>query len=215
MTGSDRLPNMAVIDIDSHDCLLILMLSIGKQRRGSALLLIRLVCISENCRNVELQYSCKARELYMCMPKVANPRDKRELTTRAEGDEIREVDEWLFYRPYQTTQSGSTSGGAPAMLSVLNREREMSAMVSALTHVVSGEVADESDLTPSVPSPPSGTSYSSSSPLVEVGRKREREDEGGGGELREPVTKLCTAFGDFTHGGSGSSSGVRGKLLYF
>jgi hypothetical protein len=178
------------------------------------LLSIRLVCISdsENCRNVELQ-SCKAGELYMCMSKVANPRDEGERTTRrVEGDEIREVDEWLFYRPYQTTQSGSSSSSAaPAMLSVLNREREMSAMVSALKHVVSGEVADVSDLTPpSVPSPPSGTSYSSGSPFVEVGRKREREDVGGGGELREPVTTLCTAFGDFTHGGSGSSSGVRG-----
>ncbi|XP_059432892.1 ethylene-responsive transcription factor ABR1 [Corylus avellana] len=141
----------------------------------------------------------------MCMPiKVANP---RQTTTRraAEVDE-REVDDWLFYRPHPSTSTAA----APAMLSALDREREMFEMVSALTHVVSGDTAgDESDLKPSVttspPPPSSGTSYSSGSPFVEAGRrKREREEEDGGGELRgSPVTKLCTAFSDFTHGGSG------------
>lgn len=139
----------------------------------------------------------------MCMPKA-------KVATKAEADE-REVDEWLLYQPYnynQTTQSGSTSSGkAPAMLSVLNREREMSMMVSALTHVVSGDAGVESDLAPSVPSPPSGSTYSSGSPYVEPGRKREREEEDGGGELRQPVTNLCTASGDLTRGGF--SSGLR------
>jgi hypothetical protein len=51
-------------------------------------------------------------------------------------------------------------------------------MAWPLTHVVSGEVADESDLTPSVPSPP-GTSYASGSLFVKVGRKRERTGRGG------------------------------------
>ena len=50
-----------------------------------------------------------------------------------------------------------------------------------------------------LPPPPSGTSYSSSSPFVEARQwKREREEDDGDGELCGPVTKLCTAFGDFT-----------------
>nr|UDM84173.1 ERF transcription factor [Juglans regia] len=148
----------------------------------------------------------------MCMPKVAHPRNKREHTGRIGVDET-EVDEWLLN--YQTTQTGPSTGAEMEvpMFSGMMREREMSMMVSALTHVVSGKVPgglmDDHGLglTPSVAST-SGASYSSGSSYIGVEQKREREVEGGdGGEFCEPATSRFRAFGDYTHGGS--SSGPR------
>jgi hypothetical protein len=86
--------------------------------------------------------------------KVANPRDKRELHISRGVEEVdADHEEWLLY---QQQQQPHTQSGRVPMLSGLNREREMSAMVSALTHVVSGEVpfgfVDESDLTQSLAS---------------------------------------------------------------
>lgn len=146
----------------------------------------------------------------MCMPKVAHPRDQREHTTsRVDVDDEREVDEWLLYQPQQRSQSGSADPAMMAMFSGLGREREMSAMVSALTHVVSGEVpgslVDDLGLTTGVASV-SGISSSSSSSYVGVGQKRGREEEGG--ELYKPDARRSRAFGDFTS--AGSSAGVTG-----
>lgn len=149
------------------------------------------------------------------MPKVAHPRNKREHTGRIGVDET-EVDEWLLNQSYQsTTQTGPSTGAEMEVpiFSGMMREREMSVMVSALTHVVSGKVPgglmdDGLGLTPSVAST-SGASYSSGSSYIGVEQKREREVEGGdGGEFCEPATSRFRAFGDFTHGGS--SSGPRG-----
>ncbi|KAG2711677.1 hypothetical protein I3843_04G081500 [Carya illinoinensis] len=147
------------------------------------------------------------------MPKLA---DKRDGTGDGAVEETElHVDEWLFYEPnYQyptTTESAAILG---PMLSEVSREKETSAMVSALTHVVSGGdqfpvglIRDEysSGLNPSVSDSP----YSLH--IDGVGQKRGQEEEGGGGggELScEPVVRRFRASGDFTHGG-GSSSGVR------
>ncbi|KAG6721749.1 hypothetical protein I3842_03G127100 [Carya illinoinensis] len=149
----------------------------------------------------------------MCMPKVAPPRNKREHTRRVGVDET-EVDEWLLNQSYQTTQTGPSTGAEMEvpMFSGMMREMEMSVMVSALTHVVSGKVPgglmdDGLGLTPSLAST-SGASYSSGSSYIGVEQKRGREVEGGdGGEFCEPATSRFRASGDFTHGGS--SSGLR------
>jgi hypothetical protein len=124
--------------------------------------------------------------------KVANQRDKRELhITRGVEEVDADHGEWLLYQQQQ--QQPHTQIGRVPILSGLNREREMSAMVSALTHVVSGEVpfgfVDESDLTQSLASG-SGSSCTSSS-YIGVGHKRGRQEEA-------PSTRLSRAFDDFT-----------------
>ncbi|XP_050292482.1 ethylene-responsive transcription factor ERF110-like [Quercus robur] len=143
----------------------------------------------------------------MCMPKVANPRDKRELHTDEGADNI-DHDEWFLYQPH--TQSGSVGLGAttrtlPMFSGLMNRETEMSAMVSALTHVVSGDVpfglVDESHFTSTLASASDSASGSS---YIGVGQKRGR-DEDGGKDLREPFTRLSRAFGDFKLEGSSNS----------
>ena len=135
--------------------------------------------------------------------KVANPRDKRELHISRGVEEVdADHEEWLLY---QQQQQPHTQSGRVPMLSGLNREREMSAMVSALTHVVSGEVpfgfVDESDLTQSLASGSGSGSGSGSS--IGVGHKRGRQEEA-------PSTRLSRAFDDFTL--EGSSSSIRGKF---
>ncbi|GMY11206.1 ethylene-responsive transcription factor ERF110-like [Fagus crenata] len=130
--------------------------------------------------------------------KVANPRDKRELHIPRGVEEVdADQEEWLLY---QQQQQPHTQSGRVPMLSGLNRQREMSAMVSALTHVVSGEVpfgfVDESDLTQSLASGSGSGSGSSSS--IGVGHKRGRQEEA-------PSTRLSRAFDDFTLEGSSSS----------
>ena len=147
------------------------------------------------------------------MPKVANPRDKRELH-RDEGADNIDHDEWFLYQPH--TQSGSVGLGAttrtlPMFSGLMNRETEMSAMVSALTHVVSGDVpfglVDESHFTSTLASASDSASGSS---YIGVGQKRGR-DEDGGKDLREPFTRLSRAFGDFKLEGS-SNSGLTGTI---
>ena len=65
------------------------------------------------------------------MPKVANPRDKRELNTNEGADNI-DHDEWFLYEPH--TKSGSVGLRATTrtllMFSgLMSRETELSAMV--------------------------------------------------------------------------------------
>ncbi|PRQ49105.1 putative transcription factor AP2-EREBP family [Rosa chinensis] len=90
------------------------------------------------------------------------------------------------------------------MLLWLDREREMSAMVSALTHVVTGEEQSRFDVVNGSDSP-AGNGLCGA-----VGSKREREEEGGGGgqNMFESVSRLCRTFGDFPQQGSPSSSSV-------
>ncbi|GAV88710.1 AP2 domain-containing protein [Cephalotus follicularis] len=124
----------------------------------------------------------------MCVLKVANQRDK-------------EIDPWLY--PLLMQFDERNVNDAITMFSGLNREREMSAMVSALTHVVTGEV------------PSKGTAASSTSGSASwgSGQKRGREvgdasAAAGDGVVVESVSRICGEFGHFLHGG-GSTSGVR------
>ncbi|XP_048426882.1 ethylene-responsive transcription factor ABR1-like [Pyrus x bretschneideri] len=97
---------------------------------------------------------------------------------------------------------GGAGGGilvsaTSSMLLQLDREREMSVMVSALTHVVAGDDDEVATAAPACGNSDSGTSSWSS-----VGTKRGREkEEGGSGRggtpLSESVTRLCRAFGEF------------------
>ncbi|KAF5458023.1 hypothetical protein F2P56_022088 [Juglans regia] len=147
----------------------------------------------------------------MRMPKVA---EKRERTRVGEVEETQQVDELLFYEPnYQYPTTTESAAILVPMLSEVSREKEMSAMVSALTHVVSGGdqvpvglIRDEycSGLNPNVSDSP----YSWHIDGVGQKRGRDQEEGGGVGELCEQVSRRFRAFGDFTHGG-GSSSGVR------
>ena len=97
----------------------------------------------------------------------------------------------------------------PAMLSGLDREREMSVMVTALTHVVAGNVPEEfSDCLSEAVSNNQDTCAHG-----DLSAKREREEDGGGGQ---EYKRYGGAFGDdFSLHGGGSSSSGRGKLTGF
>ncbi|KAJ4850216.1 hypothetical protein Tsubulata_047142 [Turnera subulata] len=93
------------------------------------------------------------------------------------------------------------------MLRGLNREREMSVMVSALTHVVTGDVPPDFDSwSNELPGSGGGGLQSSNSTTSSCGTKRGRDHEEGG---EETFKLLSGAFAD-DHGGSSSSG--RGGL---
>ena len=121
----------------------------------------------------------------MCKLKVANKGDK--IVKKEAGS----VEEWPL----------------PGMLSGLNREREMSVMVNALTRVVAGnEPADDSDCISEA-----AQNNQDNCAHGDLSAKREREEGGGGSE---EYKRHGRAFGDdFLHGGS--SSAGRGKLTSF
>ncbi|CAK7337826.1 unnamed protein product [Dovyalis caffra] len=89
------------------------------------------------------------------------------------------------------------------MLSGLSREREMSAMVTALTHVVAGNVpTDDSDSLTGVSNNQGDCIHGG------LSVKREREEEGGGSG------RLCRPFrNDFLHGGSSSAGRATGNSI--
>ncbi|XVF61803.1 hypothetical protein PTKIN_Ptkin08bG0160100 [Pterospermum kingtungense] len=104
-----------------------------------------------------------------------------------------------------------------SMLSEDSREREMSAMVSALTHVVSGDVPHQQEELSGNDSL-YGHGFGDSNNITASswgfgGQKRGREEEeggcssGGGGMAVEPVTKLCTEFRNIPHGGGSGGGG--------
>ena len=149
------------------------------------------------------------------------PNKKQRLGENSRGGVVDQDNQWLLmYQPLMIDEGSSSS----SMLSEVSREREMSAMVSALTHVVAGDVPDH-ELPGNENLDGFGSSTIGDNNITSScgfgGQKRGREEEegggGGGGEGRmavESVTKLCTPFGNFPHGGGGSSSaGVRGKQL--
>lgn len=120
----------------------------------------------------------------MCVLKVANAR-KSEQRLRVEGVRDDEMD------------GGAASG---VMFPGHNREREMSAMVTALTNVVAGHVSD--DLVNQTGSDPCCLLGSCS---WGAGHKRGRDDQG---HVSESVSTISRAFGDLSHGGSSSFRGV-------
>ncbi|XP_058188798.1 ethylene-responsive transcription factor ERF110-like [Rhododendron vialii] len=92
------------------------------------------------------------------------------------------------------------------MFAGLGRSREMTAMVTALTHVVSGQRQDRGETTTSFgnsPPPPSSI-YSSSSSGSWGGQKREREEESGSQYFEQQFQRVYTGFGDYR----GESSSV-------
>lgn len=119
----------------------------------------------------------------MCVLKVANAR-KSEQRLRVEGVRDDEMD------------AGAASG---VMFPGHNREREMSAMVTALTNVVAGHVSD--DLVNQTGSDPCCLLGSCS---WGAGHKRGRDDQG---HVSESVSTISRAFGDLSHGGSSSFRG--------
>ncbi|CAB4299405.1 unnamed protein product [Prunus armeniaca] len=151
----------------------------------------------------------------MCVLKVAE-KDQRAARHSNIGTE-HSIEEWL-YEPLvfsqqlqqQQRQRGGGSGGGgggseilasagSSMLLRLDREREMSAMVSALAHVVAGDeelAAAESSLVINRQSEDVGGGLISSSVGgSDSGTKRGREEEEGGGS--QSVTRLSRAFGEF------------------
>ncbi|KAJ7956943.1 Ethylene-responsive transcription factor, partial [Quillaja saponaria] len=147
--------------------------------------IFQLICMQKT----ELEF-----EDYMCVFKVANSGDR---TKKEDVD----FDEWLYGQQLVPSEQGSNP--MSEMFPGIDRQREMSEMVSALTHVVSDDV-----VIPKEDIISAGAISTSATPIFiggGGGLKRGREAAGGGGEMGESVRRLCTSFGgDFPHGGSSS-----------
>ncbi|KAA8546957.1 hypothetical protein F0562_003386 [Nyssa sinensis] len=125
---------------------------------------------------------------YICLFKVANSRNSGKcarLPTRGEERETDGIEGGIHVLLESVV--------AP-MISGYNREREMSAMVSALTHVVAGEVTQDDIVGGTVTSYTASDSGACSvSSLWGVGEKRGREEEGGG-QFSESVSRISRAY---------------------
>ncbi|KAI3451048.1 hypothetical protein Pfo_007713 [Paulownia fortunei] len=121
----------------------------------------------------------------MCLFKVANPREDFYPRKRGENREGNEL--------FDGENSVLESLISP-MLSGLNREQEMSAMVSALAHVVAGDVSEEAVEGGAAGGGGGGGSGSSSSAC-----KRGRDEQS---SVSESVARVCRAYSDFAIGSS-------------
>lgn len=147
----------------------------------------------------------------MCTLTVANQDNnagrKSESTTREDDHRtLSEIDQWLYFFATEDDHLHRDNALAPpsssSVMSSFSREMEMSAIVSALTHVVAGNVPSPHQHDVGGDGGAEGTSNSSSS----SGQKRRREVEDGGG--REPVKAANTLTVDqYFSGGSSSSKG--------
>ncbi|KAG2327091.1 hypothetical protein Bca52824_009819 [Brassica carinata] len=150
----------------------------------------------------------------MCTIKVANQEGnvgkKAEFTTREDDDHgtLSDIDQWLYLFAAEDDHLHRDSAFMPpysasSLMSSCNREMEMSAIVSALTHVVAGNVPTHRDGDGSGGGG-EGTSNSSSS----SGQKRRREvEEGEGGGKAVKAANTLTVDQYFS--GGSSSSKVR------
>ncbi|CAH2043467.1 unnamed protein product [Thlaspi arvense] len=150
----------------------------------------------------------------MCALKVANQEDnvgkKAEPTTREDDHRtLSEIDQWLYLFAAEDDHllhrhNNLTPPPSSSLMSSFSREMEMSAIVSALTHVVAGNVPPHQFVGGDASGGGGeGTSNSSSS----SGQKRKREvEEGGGGQ---PVKAANTLTVDQYFSGGSSSSKVR------
>ncbi|XP_010444422.1 PREDICTED: ethylene-responsive transcription factor ABR1-like [Camelina sativa] len=137
----------------------------------------------------------------MCVLKVANQEDnvgnKAESTTTKEDDHrtLSDIDQWLYLfaaeddhhrHNFATQQQPPPSSSSSSLMSGFSREMEMSAIVSALTHVVAGNVPQHQQQHGcGGDGSGEGTSNSSSS----SGHKRRRAvDEGGGKAVKAANT---------------------------
>ncbi|CAN6854801.1 unnamed protein product, partial [Brassica oleracea] len=136
----------------------------------------------------------------MCALKVANQEDnvgkKAEPTTREDDDHrtLSDIDQWLYSFSAEDDHLHRHNSLTPPSSSLsISREKEMSAIVSALTHVVAGNV-------PTRQYGGEGTSNSSSSP----GQKRRREVEEGGGGGKDVKAANTLTVDQYFSGGSSS-----------
>ncbi|KAA8546587.1 hypothetical protein F0562_002674 [Nyssa sinensis] len=148
----------------------------------------------------------------MCL-KVANPRDSGDYARFPAADTPDEGDPSQHNQSQEQMQQADalmSSAAAASMLTGYSQSREMSAMVSALTHVVSGQrtgavtsVAGGSGIYSS--NSPS-SAYSSSSTGSWAGQKRGREEESVT-QFPEQNQRFYRGFSDF-RGSHGESSSI-------
>ncbi|MCE3049662.1 hypothetical protein HAX54_045485 [Datura stramonium] len=166
----------------------------------------------------------------MCILKVANPGDSGEYdrvpttagdseTTTTEGipqpyEQSQSFEEMLQQQIQQETEYLMSTSATP-MVTGYSQSRDMSAMVTALTHVVSGRRPGEwsyrpevSGVTTSFGGGGSGSIYSANSPSSSssgswAGQKRRRDQEES--ISAEQVQRVYGGFGEFRGGESSSS----------
>ncbi|KAJ8765670.1 hypothetical protein K2173_014792 [Erythroxylum novogranatense] len=126
----------------------------------------------------------------MCFLKVANQEENTKGVGNPQRDGV-DTEEWI-YRPLMPELPTSENQRRPSMLSGVSREREMMAMVSALRHVVAGDIPANTDSLPS--------SHEGSASVLTDDSKRGREEEQVGSVDKRPRR----ALGDHL----GSSSGA-------
>ncbi|CAF2145309.1 BnaA02g34370D [Brassica napus] len=145
----------------------------------------------------------------MCTLKVANQEDnvgkKAEPTTREDDHRtLSDMDQWFYLFPAEDShlhhRDNALTPPSSSLMPSFSREMEMSAIVSALTHVVSGNVPPHQFVGGG-----EGTSNSSSS-SGQKKRRREVEEGGGGGKSVKAANTLTV---DQYFSGGNSSSRVR------
>lgn len=153
----------------------------------------------------------------MCVLKVANQEDnvgkKAESTRDDDHRTLSEIDQWLYFyaaeddhlrHNFATQPPPPSSSSSSSLMSGFSREMEMSAIVSALTHVVAGNVPQHQQ--GGGEGSGEGTSNSSSS----SGQKRRRDVEEGGGKAVKAANTLTVD--QYFSGGSSTS---KGKFSWF
>ncbi|CAH8343813.1 unnamed protein product [Eruca vesicaria subsp. sativa] len=140
----------------------------------------------------------------MCALKVANQDDnvgkKNEPTTREDDDHrtLSDIDQWLYLFAAEDEHLHRDNALTPPSSSLsISREKEMSAIVSALTHVVAGNVPTH-QYGGGGGGGGEGTSNSSSS----SGQKRRREEEESGGGKAVKAANTLTVDQYFSGGSS-------------
>ncbi|KAJ0238301.1 Ethylene-responsive transcription factor ABR1 [Hirschfeldia incana] len=144
----------------------------------------------------------------MCVLKVANQEDnvgkKAEPTTREDDHRtLSDIDQWFYLLPAEDNhlhhRDNALTPPSSSLMSSSDREKEMSAIVSALTHVVAGNVPPHQFVG-------GGEGNSNSSSSSGQKRRREVEEGGGGGKAVKAVNTLTV---DQYFSGGNSSSRVR------
>lgn len=127
----------------------------------------------------------------MCVFKVANPREGFNPRKRGDNRDGNEL--------FDDVNNVLDSLVSP-MLSGLNREQEMSAMVSALAHVVAGDVSEETVEGGAAGGGGGGGGGGSSSSACKRGRGEQSSvsDQ----QSSESVAKVCRGYSDFSIGSS-------------
>lgn len=149
----------------------------------------------------------------MCVLKVANQEDnvgkKAESSKEDDHRTLSEIDQWLYLFAAEDDHNRDNLATQPppsSLMSGFSREMEMSAIVSALTHVVAGNVPQhQQGGGEGSGDGGEGTSNSSSS----SGQKRRRQVEEGGGAVKAANTLTVDQYF------SGGSSTSKGMFCYF